>query len=92
MMAAEIRISLFYSHLSLALAWSIVCHCMFEGQSQPPRFNGITCIGKAGRWVYDFDAKDGVNLSACGTPIAFVAGICVLSFSKMLVVKKEASH
>jgi hypothetical protein len=27
------------------------------------------CAGKAGRWVYDFDAKDGVNLSACGTPM-----------------------
>jgi dipeptidyl aminopeptidase/acylaminoacyl peptidase len=31
-----------YSHLSLDFAASIVWHCMFEGQSQPPRFNGIT--------------------------------------------------
>jgi len=30
-----------HSTLSFALASSSVCHCMFEGQSQPPRFNGM---------------------------------------------------
>jgi hypothetical protein len=31
-----------YSHLSFAFAACFVCHCMFEGESPPPRFNGFT--------------------------------------------------
>jgi hypothetical protein len=31
-----------YSHLSFAFAACFVCHCMFEGESLLPRFNGFT--------------------------------------------------
>ena len=30
-----------HSILSLAFAASTVCHCMFDGASRPPRFNGM---------------------------------------------------
>ena len=30
-----------YSHLSFALASSIVCHCMLDGLSAPPCLSGI---------------------------------------------------
>jgi hypothetical protein len=31
----------FLSHLSLALASAVVCHCMFEGSSAPPSANAF---------------------------------------------------
>ncbi len=30
-----------YSHRSLALPCSMVCHCMLDGSSAPPRFSGL---------------------------------------------------
>ena len=41
------------------------------------------------RRVHDFNAEDGMNLSACGAPIQFVSGICVFGFVNVQVVKEQ---